>query len=80
MGLFFLTDYEGVLLPIEVKAADNTKAKSLGVYLREYSPDLAIKASLKGHSDTGVVHSVPLYALGLLVPSLISSASTTRVP
>ena len=25
----FISDYEGVLLPIEVKSADNTKAKSL---------------------------------------------------
>ena len=75
---FVLQGDRGVF-PLEVKAATNTKAKSLGVYLREYSPDLALKASLKEHSDAGVVQSVPLYAIGQLVPSFIAPASTVTL-
>ncbi|MDD6096305.1 MAG: AAA family ATPase, partial [Firmicutes bacterium] len=41
----FISDYEGVLLPIEVKAADNTKAKSLRIFCSKYSPKMAIKTS-----------------------------------
>ena len=63
----FITDHEGVLLPIEVKAADNTKAKSLHLFCNRYSPKLAIKTSLKNVGDNldGSTHiwSIPLYTL-----------------
>ena len=63
----FITDRGGKLLPIEVKAADNTKAKSLTVFCNRYRPKEAIKTSLKNAGviktkDT-VLRSVPLYAL-----------------
>ncbi len=65
--LDFLTDYEGVLLPIEVKAADNTKAKSLHLFCNRYNPKMAIKTSLKNVGDNidGDTHvwSLPLYLL-----------------
>ena len=61
----FITDYEGVLLPIEVKSADNTKAKSLHLFCSRYHPKLAIKTSLKNVGDnmdsTTQVWSIPLY-------------------
>lgn len=62
----FISDYEGVLLPIEVKSADNTKAKSLRLFCNRYHPKLAIKTSLKNVGDNmdGDTHvwSIPLYA------------------
>ncbi len=61
----FISDYEGVLLPIEVKSADNTKAKSLHMFCNRYSPKMAIKTSLKNVGDNmdGDTHvwSLPLY-------------------
>lgn len=63
----FITDYEGVLLPIEVKAADNTKAKSLRMFCSRYNPKMAVKTSLKNVGDNvdGNTHvwSIPLYVL-----------------
>ncbi len=63
----FITDYEGILLPIEVKSADNTKAKSLRLFCNRFSPSIAIKTSLKNVGDNveGKTHiwSIPLYAL-----------------
>lgn len=50
--------------PLEVKSATNTKAKSLGVYIKKYNPHRAIKTSLKNFSDSNTVCSLPLYALG----------------
>ena len=38
------------LIPIEVKSADNTKAKSLKVYMEIYDPPYAIKLSVKNFS------------------------------
>lgn len=61
----FITDYEGELVPIEVKAADNTRAKSLHMFCSKYQPKIAIKSSLKNVGDNmdGVSHvwSLPLY-------------------
>jgi len=63
----FITDYEGVLLPIEVKAADNTKAKSLHLFCNRYRTKMAIKTSLKNVGDNmdGDTHvwSIPLYII-----------------
>lgn len=65
--LDFITDHEGVLIPIEVKAADNTKAKSLHLFCNKYDPKMAIKTSLKNVGDNmdGKTHvwSIPLYTL-----------------
>ena len=65
--LDFVTDYEGVLLPVEVKSADNTKAKSLQLFCKRYHPRMAIKTSLKnvGDNQEGETHiwSIPLYTL-----------------
>lgn len=63
----FLTDYEGILMPIEVKSADNTKAKSLHLFCHRYQPRMAIKTSLKNvgeYTDEEThVWSIPLYLL-----------------
>ena len=65
--LDFITDYEGMLLPIEVKAADNTKAKSRHLFCSRYKPGMAVKTSLKNVGDNmdGETHvwSIPLYVL-----------------
>lgn len=63
----FITDPEGVLMPIEVKSADNTKAKSFQLFNHRYSPKIAVKSSLKNigdNMDKGThVWSLPLYML-----------------
>ena len=78
----FITDYEGVLLPIEVKAADNTKAKSLHLFCNRYHPRMEIRTSLKnvGDSMDGDTHvwSVPLYALFRLKKYLYSEMGWDR--
>ena len=63
----FIVDHEGVLVPIEVKSADNVKAKSLHLFCNRYHPKMALKVSLKNVGDymDGDTHvwSIPLYAL-----------------
>lgn len=64
--LDFITDYEGKLIPIEVKSADNTRAKSLHLFCNRYNPQIAFKSSLKNVGDnmdgSSHVWSLPLYA------------------
>ena len=58
----FLIQREGKLIPIEVKSADNTKAKSLKVYIESFKPSFAIKISAKNFAFENNVKNVPLYA------------------
>ena len=58
----FIIQREGKLIPIEVKSADNTKAKSLKVYMDTYKPDYAIKLSAKNFGFQDGKKTVPLYA------------------
>lgn len=63
----FISDWEGVLFPIEVKSADNTKAKSLQLFCKRFAPKIAFRSSLKNVGDNmnSSTHewSLPLYAL-----------------
>lgn len=58
----FVIQRDGQLIPIEVKSADNTKAKSLRVYMDTYKPAYAIKLSAKNFSFEDGKKIVPLYA------------------
>ena len=58
----FIIQREGKLIPIEVKSADNTKAKSLKIYMDTYKPDYAIKLSAKNFGIEDNKKIVPLYA------------------
>lgn len=58
----FIIQREGNLIPVEVKAADNTRAKSLKVYRKMYQPAYAIKLSAKNFGFEDGIKTVPLYA------------------
>ena len=58
----FVIQRDGKLIPIEVKSADNTRAKSLKVYMETYRPDYAIKLSTKNYGFEDGKKTVPLYA------------------
>jgi len=59
----FIIQRGGVIIPIEVKSADNTQAKSLKVYIEAYKPKYAIKLSAKNFGFTDSKKIVPLYAV-----------------
>ena len=58
----FVIQREGKVIPIEVKSAENTKAKSLDVYISAYHPEYAVKMSTKNFGFENGKKSVPLYA------------------
>lgn len=58
----FVIQRDGKLIPIEVKSADNTRAKSLKVYMDTYKPAYAIKLSAKNFGFQDGKKTVPLYA------------------
>ena len=58
----FVIQREGRLIPVEVKAADHTKAKSLAAYRALYHPEYAIKLSTKNFGFENGTQTIPLYA------------------
>lgn len=58
----FIIQREGQLIPIEVKSADNTRAKSLNFYMKTFKPAYAIKLSAKNFGFEDNKKIVPLYA------------------
>lgn len=58
----FVIQRDGQLIPIEVKSADNVRAKSLRVYMDTYQPAYAIKLSTKNFGFEDGKKTVPLYA------------------
>ena len=58
----FIIQRDGDIIPIEVKSADNVKAKSLKVYMNTHNPKYAIKLSAKNFGFEDKKKTVPLYA------------------
>lgn len=60
-----LMQHDNALLPIECKAEENLKAKSLKSFIDDQNIQRAIKVSMKPYHDSGeVVVNVPLYMIG----------------
>ena len=63
--LDLISEYHGEIVPIEVKAADNTMAKSYRQFAKKYSPPVGFKFSLKNVGRNMVenteTYSLPLY-------------------
>ena len=62
---FILYNEDG-LIPIEVKASDNTTSKSLNSYAKKYEPKYAIRISSKNFGFENNIKSIPLYAAFLI--------------
>ena len=64
---FLLYTSDGII-PVEVKAGNNTQAKSLNIYNEIYNPKYAIRISTKefGYNPKTKIKSIPLYAVFLL--------------
>ncbi|MBQ0063271.1 MAG: ATP-binding protein [Prevotella sp.] len=60
-----LMQHDNALLPIECKAEENLKAKSLKSFIDDQNIQRAIKVSMKPYHDSGeVIVNVPLYMVG----------------
>ena len=51
------------IVPIEVKAEENLKAKSLRVYCDKFKPQMAIRTSMSNYREQDWMVNVPLYVL-----------------
>lgn len=63
----FVVDTGIQVIPVEVKAEVNLKAKSLKYYHEKYQPKLSIRTSLAEYKDEGWLINLPLYAISELL-------------
>ena len=59
----FLIDTQKGVIPIEVKANENKKSKSLNYFMQNTKKDLAIRISANNFGIENKIKSVPLYAV-----------------
>lgn len=57
----FVIQRNGTVVPVEVKAAENVRSRSLRVYYDKYSPEVCIRTSLTAHIHRDWMQNVPLY-------------------
>lgn len=51
------------IIPVEVKSADNVKARSLRIFVEKYEPKYSIRISQKNFGFENDIKSIPLYAV-----------------
>ena len=51
------------VVPVEVKAETNQQAKSLKAYCQKYSPEYAVRISMKNYQEEEWLTNLPLYAV-----------------
>lgn len=60
----YIIQYEGELIPVEVKATTNLKAKSLNNFINEFKPNKSIRTSLADYKlNNNNLYDIPLYAI-----------------
>ena len=62
----FLIQISGCVIPVEVKAAENLKAKSLRSFQDKYHPSFSVRTSMSDYREELTMTNIPLYAVGLI--------------
>jgi predicted AAA+ superfamily ATPase len=60
----FVIQHDGDIIPIEVKASENLKAKSFKLFCEKFQPQTAIRTSLSDYRKETWMTNVPLYLIG----------------
>ncbi len=69
----FVIQKSGNVVPIEVKAELNLRAKSLGEFIKRYKPSFVVRTSMSPYSKGENVTDLPLFAISLLPDLLLES-------
>ena len=61
----FIIQKESEVIPIEVKAAENLKSKSLKIYYEKFQPNYCYRFSMSNYREQDWMINIPLYAIEL---------------
>lgn len=59
----FILQRQGEVIPIEVKAEENLKAKSFKLFCETYAPQTAVRTSMRPYKQESWMTNVPLYGI-----------------
>ena len=59
----FMIQKDGNVIPIEVKAEENLRAKSLKVYCEKFKPEMAIRTSMSDYKEQDWLTNMPLWTV-----------------
>lgn len=59
----FILDTGGQIVPLEVKAEVNLRAKSLKTYREKFRPDISVRTSMADYKEEDGLVNLPLYAI-----------------
>lgn len=68
----FVAQLGGDIIPFEVKAGVNLRARSLASYRTRFAPPYAVRTSLATYQLNEGLYNIPLYAISSYVPNLPS--------
>ncbi|MEO8148102.1 MAG: ATP-binding protein [Bacteroidia bacterium] len=63
----FILQHKNEVIPIEVKAEENLKSKSLKVFVEKHKNANAIRASMSNYRKEDWLTNIPLYAIGFIL-------------
>ncbi len=63
----FLLQYQNEIIPVEVKAEENLKSKSLKVYFEKYAPKTVVRTSMSSFRKETWMTNLPLYSISALL-------------
>ncbi|MBO7327964.1 MAG: ATP-binding protein [Lentisphaeria bacterium] len=63
----FVFQYKSGIYPVEVKAEENLKAKSLKVYSDKYTPAISIRTSMSDYRNEEWLLNLPLYGISQIL-------------
>jgi predicted AAA+ superfamily ATPase len=62
----FVVQYNGTVVPVEVKSEENLQSKSLKVYKEKFNPKLSVRTSMSDYRKQKWLTNLPLYAISEL--------------
>jgi len=71
--LDFAIEYLDKVIPVEVKAEENLRSKSLKAVRDKFASPLCVRTSLSGFRDDGWLVNIPLWAIGSIQTVLENS-------
>jgi len=66
----FIFEENSRIIPIEVKAEENTKSKSLSAFCKKFNLKHAVRFSLKDYKEESWLINIPLYATGIICKTI----------
>lgn len=62
----FVAQFDEKIVPVEIKASTNVKARSLGVYREKYMPEVSVRTSMLNLRKGDGLLNIPLYMLWII--------------